>query len=815
MTQPSGAGSAEGWTGDSPLRPSRAARSGRPTTLLVNPPLWNAYAPHLAVPLLLAALRATGWPARARDLSADILDRLLSGADLDRLGSRIRNMARHPADRRPNRHFERARLVLPSAVRDIDEAKSVLRDAKSLADHRRFLWATTTLRNALWVVSAAHPGLAFDLAVNEQRYATSSSAQVLSAVNDSLGNPYPEALEAELPDELADPALGMVAVSVSADTQLIAALGVARLVRSHRPDVRVVFGGNYVSRLVTRWTDPDHPFWDLVDVFVAFEGEEALPALCEAFFGSGGLDQVPGAVWRSGGRLRRTPGRDADLTALPCPDYTDYDLGKYFAPGPLLPLLASRSCAWNCSFCSIPFASNRFRMRTPADVVDDMDELHRRHGANAFVFVDEIMTLRSMRGVATELTRRGRSYHWYAETRFAGGWSRKLADLLYASGCRRLDFGLESYNQRMLDLMRKDVHIKWVDDNINTLLGAGIPVHLFTILGFPGERPEETARTVEFARDTLARSREEFGIPYTTWGASPFVLDAHSPVARHPEQYGVRPIAPAPQHDLALTLDYTVTSGISAAQAESVAADVFGQWSSSTRQWFHRVQTRDIEEFVFLRAVHGAGMPEPLGRPLELFTPPQGDAQVRLHPAVSAIRPAAGFTADGRPAGLVLYDSRTDVVLTLSGGPGNRTAELALPPNCTCAFDELCAALAQATGDAPGSQAAALAMARFGMLDVPDRMPLASLAQAPDEATLLAETEVVTAPQSLHSLPTGKSMQLNAEAARIWAALADDVLELGVLRAAVRSERARAAVDRFVHDLIRFGFAHLLAPEPA
>ncbi|MDH6126858.1 radical SAM protein [Kitasatospora sp. GP82] len=812
MTQPPRPGSAEGRTaGDSRVRPSRAARSAKPTTLLVNPPLWNAYAPHLAVPLLLASLRGAGWPARARDLSADVLDRLLSGDGLERLGARMRQ--RSTGGHRADRNFERARLVLPSAVRDVDEAKAVLRDEKSLNDHRRFQWATSTLRNALWVVSAAHPGLAFDLAVNEQQYATTSTAQVLAATEDLIGNPYPEPLEAELRDELAAPDLGLVAVSVSADTQLIAALGVARIVRRRRPDVRVVFGGNYVSRLVTRWTEPDHPFLDLVDVFVAFEGEEALPALCEAFFGGGSLEQVPGAVWREGGRLRRNPGRDADLTSLPCPDYTDYDLGRYFAPGPLLPLLASRSCAWNCSFCSIPFASNKFRMRTPSDVVDDMDELHRRHGAAAFVFVDEIMTLRSMRGVAEELVRRGRSYHWYAETRFANGWSRELTELLYASGCRRLAFGLESYNQRMLDLMRKEVRIDWVDRNIDALLGAGIPVHLFTILGFPGEVPEETARTVEFALETITRSREEFGNPYTTWGASPFVLDVHSPVARHPETYGVRPVEPPPEADLALSLDYTVTSGMSAEQSEAVAAEVFGQRSSSTRQWFHRVQTRDIEEFVFLRAAHEAGMPKTQGRPLELFRPPRGSDRVRLDPALCAIAPRAGFTAGGHPAALAVYDPRHDVVLTLAGTVG--AGEPALPLGHRLAFDDLCAVLDRAAGADPadGTEHIACAMARYGMLQLPQ--PAAAFdspAEAPDGALLVEEQQVVAEEESLHCLPTGKSLQLNGDARRIWAAVRDGGLQLGTLRAALGSDRARAAVDRFVLDLVRFGFAYLLDP---
>lgn len=51
-------------------------------TLLINPPLWNAYAPHLAVPLLAGTLRDQGFAVHSYDASVEVLDWLLSADGL-------------------------------------------------------------------------------------------------------------------------------------------------------------------------------------------------------------------------------------------------------------------------------------------------------------------------------------------------------------------------------------------------------------------------------------------------------------------------------------------------------------------------------------------------------------------------------------------------------------------------------------------------------------------------------------------------------------------------------------------------------------
>ncbi|MBY8882031.1 B12-binding domain-containing radical SAM protein [Actinacidiphila acidipaludis] len=561
---------------------------GSPRVLLINPPLWNPYAPHLAVPLLLAVLRQHHVAASALDLSAETMRYLLSS-----------DGAADYAAERDLGLGGRARDQFEAARSSVDRAVAFLRSPLSITDVDGHRAATAICQAVLDGIAALTPGAELSFDRFDLRHRPVSSRQVYRAVADAEHNPYVHVFERVLIPRLrAMPDLEVVGLSVSADSQLIAALTAARLIRRERPDVHITVGGNFVTRIADRlW--PGHPFFTLVDSLVCYEGEESIIDLVDRLLTGRPLHGVPGIVVPDGDELHRCPSATASLAELPVPDFTDHPLADgYLAPGPVLPVIASRSCAWKCAFCAIPFASDKFRIRAPEAVVAEMDELHRRHGTGFFQFVDEILTVRSMRALARGLA--DRDYRWYGETRFSPTIDRRLTDALYTAGCRRLDLGLESYNQDVLDRMRKDIKASWIAPNLDALLASGISVHLFGIAGFPGEARWQTARTVEFAAATLARSRDRYAVPDSTFGIGPFVLDALSPVATAPEQFQVRVLHQDPGDDLQMALRYDYLGPLPepvsaedrdiAARADRVLGGAFGDGD------------RPAEEVVFLRA---------------------------------------------------------------------------------------------------------------------------------------------------------------------------------------------------------------------
>ncbi len=569
--------------------------------LLINPPLWNPYAPHLAVPLLLAVLRRNGVAATAMDLSAETMRHLLSrrGA-VDYAVERPALQRALPARRRD---------LFDAAVESVDRAAAFLRSPESVDDTAGHRAATAVCRTVLEGVAALTPGATLGFDRFDLRYRPSRSREVVRATDDPVHNPYLPVFERVLVPRLRRlPDLELVGLSVSADSQLVAAMTAARLIRRERPDVHITLGGNFVTRVAPRLR-PGHPFFGLVDSIVQYEGEEPIVELARRVGEGRSLRGVPGVLVPAEGHLHSSPAAMADLADLPVPDFTDHPLADgYLAPGPVLPLIASRSCAWECAFCAIPFASNKFRIREPGAVVAEMDEQFRRHGISDFQFVDEILTVRSLRGLVAPL--RERDYRWYGETRFSAAVDRRLTDALYAAGCRRLDLGLESYNQDVLDRMRKGVRTSWIGPNLDALLGSGISVHLFCIAGFPGEARWQTARTVEFATRTVARSREEYGVPDSTFGIGPFVLDALSPVAMRPEDFEVRVLHPDPAEDLQMELRYDFV-GEPPEPVEPLEKDVAARAEAILGGSLDDPD-RPPEEVVFLRSRHPGRRPDPV-----------------------------------------------------------------------------------------------------------------------------------------------------------------------------------------------------------
>ncbi|WP_405914607.1 B12-binding domain-containing radical SAM protein [Streptomyces sp. NBC_00728] len=768
-------------------------------TVLVNPPLWNAYAPHLAVPLLLGDLRARGHEATAYDLSIECIDWMLSAATLQEL--REKAATRPPADLEDEWARQRGLLVAPSAIRGIEEAKARLRSLDTLHEPTAFHWARRTVRDALWLISGAFSHCDFDLVSNTSAYSAESTVQVLAASGDPEGNPYRWAFDRMLDlDLFRDPAVGVVGVSMSADTQLIAGVTFLTMLREMRPDIHVVLGGNYATRLVDRWQH-QHALFDYVDTVVTGEGEGALAAVIDGLdigttAGADFREAIPGAVWDGGGILLRTPRRSADISASVKPAYDALPLGKYLAPGPILPVFASRSCPWECAFCSIPFASNSFRQRPAAAVAEEMDLLRADHGSHYFMFVDEIMSLRTLRNIGEALVPASDVF-WYGETRFAGGLDDELARLLHHSGCRRMNFGLESTSQRVLDLMRKGTRIEDGHRNINAMLKAGVPIHLFVIHGFPGETREEAAHTVQFAEAVRRLSIERYGVAHTTWGGSPFVLDVHSPIGTRPQEFGVHIESPDPGDDLSLSRNYRTDAGLSQQDTLAVAKDAAGS-DDDTTVWFRAAgdpMAREIEEFTFLRACVQAPPPEAPSVPLFNWPPPEPDALLRIAPGVTFTRvPWTATETDSEPA-IALYNSAQDRFLQLNWKGDTTWQELN-----GLSTHEMVAWLAERECHYLGSDPAATAslLLRHGFL-VPSRRQ----AKAP-AAVLRAEIGIaLNSRDGVHHLSnpiTGVTIRLRGNAVDTWRYQRYD-----------RTTASEASRDTVTDALVRYGFLHYQA----
>lgn len=149
-------------------------------------------------------------------------------------------------------------------------------------------------------------------------------------------------------------------------------------------------GGHYPS-LCYEQTLKQMPELDSV---VMFEGEETITELADRLFKNEDWRSCKGIAYRKDGQVVLNPLRPLieDLDQLPFPHRpfpSNDTLGKKKQP-----ILATRGCMRRCAFCSIREFYTRapgkiVRRRSPANVVQEMKQLHFQDDVSIFLFQDD------------------------------------------------------------------------------------------------------------------------------------------------------------------------------------------------------------------------------------------------------------------------------------------------------------------------------------------------------------------------------------------------------------------------------------------
>ena len=209
-----------------------------------------------------------------------------------------------------------------------------------------------------------------------------------------------------------------------------------------------------------------------LDSVARFEGEMTLLELADCLSRNGDWQAIGGLAFRRDQEIVSNPLRKLvdDLDRLP---YPDRDFQPMATLGhSIVPLLASRGCARTCSFCSIQTfyraaPGKIVRTRKPAQVVEEMDFLHRERGTTIFLFQDDDFPLfgpvwrRWASDFVSELHRSGLPRHviWKMNCR-ADAVDRDLFLSLRGAGLYFVYMGLESGNEEGLKTLHKQITVE-------------------------------------------------------------------------------------------------------------------------------------------------------------------------------------------------------------------------------------------------------------------------------------------------------------------------------------------------------------------
>jgi len=336
------------------------------------------------------------------------------------------------------------------------------------------------------------------------------------------------------------------------------------LIKQEFPSIHVTIGGNTVTRL--RDVLPDNQkLFALFDSAVMYEGETAFLQLVAAVGAGGDLSRIPNLIYRDASGIHTSSLTFAeDMAALPPPDFDGLPLEKYFVPEPMLSYLATRGCYWGrCEFCDHGEGYTAgYRTKKIEQIIDEIRALKTKYQVRHFHFTDESYPPALFRKLCRQLIEKNVDILWQTHMRFEKSLlEESVWKDAWASGCRYLHFGYESGDERVLKLMDKATTKEVIHRSLQLSANVGIWNHAMGFFGFPGETRDEAWSSVKFL--------EENKDLVHSVGFGTFDLSKHTPVAKHPEKWGVTPYK-NPEWDLALDYYYTVKEGLSVEEAEQV-----------------------------------------------------------------------------------------------------------------------------------------------------------------------------------------------------------------------------------------------------
>lgn len=516
------------------------------------PPGWGiGRSPHLGLPMLTGYLRSHGAHVSQRDLNCEFSHRVLSEDFVALLEQKLRKQAtqraRHPnnkaKDHKKNVLIAQKLLsIIPQQLRTLEKEEKAAGFERAILYYypkRVFL-----LKHLSFILSTAYQPNAINLDYDFIPPAYQPS--FLHGVSDyTLGNFYYHSLRKDnniffdayrlIFGEKEDCAeTRLIGISFCRNFQLTALLTLARFMKQRYRNAFIVVGGAMVPYIRDALFNFPKIF-DIVDCFIEGEGEIPLLKLIEALKQKKGrLIDIPGALLRHNKKKVVKNDREALLEPedFPTPDFSDYDLSKYFLPTPLLPFASSRGCYWNkCAFCTLSSSYGKYRELPMTQVAQQLRILTAKHGCRIFYFVDECIPPLRLQAIAAMIKKEGLQLSWNVEARFEEGFTKQILKQAHRQGCRWISWGLESGCDRVLRLMHKGTHARLASKILRTSHGSGMWNNVYVMLGFPQETRKQRDVTLDFIKINKGF--------IDTINVGEFHLERHSVVYNQPEKFGI------------------------------------------------------------------------------------------------------------------------------------------------------------------------------------------------------------------------------------------------------------------------------------
>lgn len=330
---------------------------------------------------------------------------------------------------------------------------------------------------------------------------TEQNRQYLSRLNNDA-----DPLWREIREYLKRSNPGLLIISVFSTT-LTAGIKIARMSREINPAVKIAFEG-WTNRGLHCAVDPAVcGDFTVMDFAIRKEPEATVAELAAALDGrQTDLGGILGLSWKkTDGRIVHNPDRPflETLDALPFPARDHLDGWRKMPAHCFQGIYGSRGCPFDCVFCGGHTSmGHKPRVRSAQNMVDEIEQVHKKFGTRYFYVCDDIFFLYKSRAheFCRLLKERGLPVYWSAQTR-AEIVDLETLKLMKWAGGQHVAVGVEVGNPHIRQLIKKGNTVEDVRRCSDLIKQAGLRMVAFCMVGLPWEGAKEIQDTVDLVKE--------------------------------------------------------------------------------------------------------------------------------------------------------------------------------------------------------------------------------------------------------------------------------------------------------------------------
>ncbi|MBC8757358.1 radical SAM protein [Kordia sp. YSTF-M3] len=324
------------------------------------------------------------------------------------------------------------------------------------------------------------------------------------------------------------------------------------------PDL-IIFGGPHVSvedkeLLAKNWGN----------IVVRGEGEFTAPEIGRWFLrNEGKIEDIKGITYLDDNNdIIRNPSRPfiKDLDSLPFPDISLLIKEQKY---PAYQILTGRGCPYHCAFCAEGIIGIKYRFRSAKSVLDEIRNIVGTRTHTYLSILDDtfLVNRKRVEEIAKGLIKEygeTKQLKWFCESRVDFIIRNpELFKLLRKAGLVRVQIGIESGSQKVLDTYNKKVKIEQIIQAVEILTACGIPsIYGNFIIGGPYETDETIDQSI-----ALVKTLYDKAVGRMECGASFLTLFPGTELTVHPDKYDLEILDPEVMTTISLQHPVVVPKG--------------------------------------------------------------------------------------------------------------------------------------------------------------------------------------------------------------------------------------------------------------